>query len=311
MMKTIEEATQSSIGLSECIELLDDVIDPMDASSLASAAPALKKLANNRHFLIERFNSDVKNYIDSDYGGNFYSPHSFLLSPASKSFFIRANIWVPTGSNGEATAKYEERLLAYNRPHDHNFSFATVGYFGPGYETLLYEHDFEKTLGHIKERVPLKYTERTTLTQGKIMIYEARKDVHTQLPPSDLSVSLNVVINRDDETQLDQFYFDVESCEIAEYSDTVPSKRVSLLRIARELGDNHTAELLLHIGERHPCRRTQLQALLSATAIDKSTISDARRIASHSNSALARSFLDIPYEVYNPPVDLDHLLKHA
>ncbi|MCE4558237.1 hypothetical protein [Pelomonas cellulosilytica] len=310
-MKTIEEATQSSIDLSECIELLDNVIDPMDASSLVLAAPVLKQLANNRQFLIQRFNSDVKNYIDSDYGGNFYSPHSFLLSPASKSFFIRANIWVPTGSNSGATAKYEERLLAYNRPHDHNFSFATIGYFGPGYETLLYEHDFEKTLGHIKERVSLKYTGRATLTQGRIMIYEARKDVHTQLPPSDLSVSLNVVINRDDETQLDQFYFDVDSCEITEYSDTVPSKRVSLLRIARELGNNDTAELLLQIAKQHPCRRTQLQALLSATAVDQSTMSDARRIASHSNNALVRSFLDTPYEVYNAAVDLDHLFKNA
>ena len=32
----------------------------------------------------------------------------------------------------------------YHVPHDHNFSFLTVGYLGPGYWSEYYEYDYER-----------------------------------------------------------------------------------------------------------------------------------------------------------------------
>ena len=44
----------------------------------------------------------------------------------------------------------------YHVPHDHNFSFLTVGYLGPGYWSEYYEYDYGEVVGMPGEKVDLQ-----------------------------------------------------------------------------------------------------------------------------------------------------------
>jgi hypothetical protein len=80
----------------------------------------------------------------------------------------------------------------------------TVGFFGPGYETTIYEYDSSKVTGFVGESVDLRFLETTQLPPGKVMLYRPHADVHAQYPPSELSISLNLMV-RDATEKRDQF----------------------------------------------------------------------------------------------------------
>src|SRR3546814_33924 len=70
----------------------------------------------------------------------------------------------------------------YGKAHDHNFSFLTVGYMGPGYWSEYYEYDYANVAGYVGEKVNLRYIEKSKLDEGKVMLYRIHRDVHLQLP---------------------------------------------------------------------------------------------------------------------------------
>ena len=53
-----------------------------------------------------------------------------MLHRASEKYFIRANFW-PSERDSVFKASGNSPFF-YHVPHDHNFSFLTVGYLGPG-----------------------------------------------------------------------------------------------------------------------------------------------------------------------------------
>ena len=53
----------------------------------------------------------------------------------------------------------------YHIPHDHNFSFLTVGYIGPGYWSDYYEYDHDSVLGAPGEEAAQPPLRRRTLAQ--------------------------------------------------------------------------------------------------------------------------------------------------
>src|SRR3546814_8782480 len=90
----------------------------------------------------------------------------------------------------------------YGKAHDHNFSFLTVGYMGPGYWSEYYEYDYANVAGYVGEKVNLRYIEKSKLDEGKVMLYRIHRDVHLQLPADEMSVSLNIMRSEEHTSEL-------------------------------------------------------------------------------------------------------------
>src|SRR5262249_58797067 len=116
--------------------------------------------------------------------GRGYLSQTFQLGQAGD-LYVRANIWHPRGQE-PPTARVAGEMSLYGLPHDHAFSFLTVGYWGPGYRTAIYEYDRQRVVGRIGEAVDLTFLEETTLPIGKVMYYRACPDVHDPASPPQL-----------------------------------------------------------------------------------------------------------------------------
>lgn len=206
------------IDLTELIAWLRaEKINTSDPNSLTKAAPALRKLGNNKDFLADTALAELKKgYINNDPNQYIYSAQVMLLHlPPNHedNFFIRANFW-PSLQDQQIRAAGTGPFF-YHRPHDHNFNFLTIGYHGPGYWSQYYEYDQSQIHGYPGEAVPsLKFIERRRLAENAIMFYQANLDVHDQQPADSLSISLNIAENTPRARQSPQYAFDLEKQQI-------------------------------------------------------------------------------------------------
>lgn len=220
MPLVIDNRDDETCTLPEAIEALGEIgFDPRDEGNRDEAAMWLRRLTNNRSFLSSllvdqlagRLADHPVHTIDSGYG-----PQAIVLSPlrgnARGSMFLRANIW-PSERDPCFKASGAASFV-YGLPHDHNFSFLTSGYHGPGYRIDYYEYEYDKVVDHPGEPVGLTLVERSALHEGKLMLYRAHRDVHAQLPPEALSVSLNVIHVDPAQMWFDQYGFDLERAEV-------------------------------------------------------------------------------------------------
>jgi hypothetical protein len=254
------------IGVDEFVDYVDNNIDITSDESIVSAAPMLQALANNKETLIDLFNQDLLRYETAQ--GASYSQSSTILGRGQKQgFIVRTNMWPPRGNSKVRTI--EGALFSYDLPHDHNFSFLTANYFGPGYETEIWEcDDPSKIVGHVDEHVALTFLERTRLTPGKQMYFRRQRDIHIQYPPEEYSVSLNLMIANRQDLLADQFEFDTKNNRIVAFPEgTISSRRVFTMKMAGAIGNENTADILMHIAKTHPCRRTREAALSSSLTI--------------------------------------------
>ncbi len=289
MARTIDCATEKVISVEECFEYAVQNIDAEDVESIAAVAPKLRMLSNNSDEVARALCRHLKDFTSVEYGGINYSPNSFLLSSAHENVIIRANVWRPLCEE-IGRREFEANLFAYHRAHDHNFSFLTVGHFGPGYMTDIYTYGRLGFEGYIGERVHLELAERTILTPGKVMLYEAGKDIHTQYPPTAVSVSLNLIAVSDTNRISDQYFFDTGRMTLSGYSDTQVTKRVSLVSMAGFVFNDDSLDVLLHLATKHPCPRTRLQALNSLAVAHPGELERWRSIAIGDSMQLVRSF---------------------
>lgn len=264
-ISTFCETTQI-IDIDEFVDFVDSKIDINEDESIISASTMLQALANNRDMLIEAFNRDLLRY-DLEAGVSYSQSSCILGVGKKKGFVVRANMWPPIGHPGLKTV--ENALFSYELPHSHNFSFLTANYFGPGYETDIWEcADCGSLHGIIGEKVSIKYLERTKLEPGKQMFFRRQQDVHVQHPPEEFSISLNLLVMTEQDCLTEQFEFNTEFGRISGFpGGSSCSKRVFLMDIAGKIGDVETADILLKIAEAHPCQRTRGAALASAINI--------------------------------------------
>lgn len=258
MPKIIEVTDAQSCGLAEATDALAATgFHPEDEGNLAHSALWLRRLGNDRAFLGDLFVAELAARHREDNGGNAYGPQAFMLSPPARSnFFLRANIW-PSADEHMLRASGGASFV-YDLPHDHNFHFLTLGYFGPGYWSDYYEYDYEEVAGWRGEQVDLRFVERARLEEGKIMLYRAHRDVHRQLPPDALSVSLNIMHTSGAQAWLDQYSFDVEESRVGRIVSHGSSE--AFLRIAVGLGGDEALDLARRFGRRHPSDRMRLAA---------------------------------------------------
>ena len=165
MPRVIECKDEAACSLEECTAALSaSGFDPADEASLLHAAGWLHRLGNNRHFLAERLLAELKARHNEDHTASSYGPQVVMLSPLGGEFFLRANIW-PSRDEHMFRASGGGAFV-YELPHDHNFDFLTVGYFGPGYWSDYWEYDYEAVAGAVGERAGLRFIERAQLIQA-------------------------------------------------------------------------------------------------------------------------------------------------
>ena len=258
MPRIISCPDDNAIELGDLIEALNDPrFDPRDEESFVAFGPLLKQLANNRAFLADIALAELKDRCGRQSASNRYSSQVIMLHRASEKYFIRANFW-PSPRDSVFKASGNSPFF-YDIPHDHNFSFLTVGYLGPGYWSDYYEYEYGDVVGIPGEKVDLRFIEKARLEPGKVMLYRAHKDVHNQLPADELSISLNIMESSPSLPFLCQYRFDVETCTIAGILTKTATE--ALLAIAANHGGENGRDLVESVAARHPCDRIQFSAL--------------------------------------------------
>jgi len=258
MARIIACAESDALSLPELIEALNDPhFDPADEDSFAAAGPLLKRLANNRDFLAEIAVAELKDRCGRQSASNRYSSQVIMLHRASEKYFIRANFWPSPRDSVFKTSGTSP--FFYHVPHDHNFSFLTVGYLGPGYWSEYYEYDYERVVGLPGEDVDLTFVEKARLDQGKVMLYRAHRDVHNQLPADDMSVSINIMHASPCLPFLSQYRFDVKEKKIAGILSRTSAE--ALLALAVHHGGGNGRDLVESFAASHSCDRIQFAAL--------------------------------------------------
>lgn len=258
MPLVIDHPSDDVCTLAECVAALGELgFDADDPASVAAAAGWLRRLANNRTFLgdllVERLTGAGGEDIASGYG-----PQAIILSrPRDNrpgSAFLRAAIWPSPRDHVFQTSGAAS--FVYGAPHDHNFDFLTVGYCGPGYASDYYEYDYDAVVGYPGEDAGLCFVERSTLSPGKLMLYRRHVDVHRQLPPKSLSVSINVMRVDPAQAWFDQYGFDLEAGTVTRWLNPLASE--AFLRVAVASGAASARDYAEWVGARHPSERMRL-----------------------------------------------------
>lgn len=258
MPRVIALADAGVADVAQCYDAIAATgFDPRDEASLHHAALQLRRLGNNRTFLGDILIELLAARHREESEQSSYGPQALVLSRLDQGFFLRANIW-PSAEEPMLRASGNAAFV-YGLPHDHNFSFLTHGYFGPGYWSDYYEFDYEALAGYRGEPAGLRFIERARLEPDQLMLYRAHLDVHAQLPPDALSVSLNVMHASGAQGWLDQYKFDTERNEVAGILGTGGSE--AFIRIAVGLGGAEALDLAHRFARQHPSDRMRLNAL--------------------------------------------------
>jgi hypothetical protein len=266
MPRTIDVEDTRAIGLDECVDALGrSGFSPRDEDSLAHAALVLRQLGNDDAFLGDMIVSELAAHHREETDGNSYGPQVVMLAPPTGGdFFMRANIW-PSAEEHMMRASGGSSFV-YGLPHDHNFDFLTLGYFGPGYWSDYYEIDYEAVAGWRGEPADLRVVERARLDQGKIMHYRAHLDVHAQLPADALSVSLNILHASGAQGWLDQYSFDCDAGRIGRILSNGASE--AFVRIAVGLGGEEARDLAERFAKTHPSDRMRLASWSALASVE-------------------------------------------
>ncbi|MFM6949983.1 MAG: transposase [Novosphingobium sp.] len=256
MPRVIERIDDQIASLAEvCDGLAASGVDFEDPEQLDNCALWLRRLGNDKQFLGDVLVAELAQRHREDVLDSSYGPQVVMLAPPNGNFFIRANLWPSTDEHMLRASGGTS--FVYGLPHDHNFSFLTLGYFGPGYWSDYYEYDYGDVIGHAGEAVPsLRFVERSRLEEGKLMLYRAHLDVHAQHPADALSVSLNIMQTTGAQGWLDQYRFDLDQRRIGAIVSGGPSE--AFLRIAVGLGGAEAFDLAERFAHHHPSDRMRL-----------------------------------------------------
>jgi hypothetical protein len=263
MPRVIETEETDTIELGDLIELLETApFDPVDEDCFAAFGPALKKLANNRRFLTDLVIEELKTRCHNQTRDNQYSPQVIMLHARGTGYALRANFWP---AMADSVVRHSgTNPFFYGVPHDHNFSFLTVGYLGPGYWSDYYEYDYAQVHGFTGEPVDLRFVEKSRLEQGKVMLYRAHRDVHNQLPADETSISINILGSTPCHHLRDQYRFDLERGRI----DGILNRTAlePLIALAAHYGGENGRDLLHEFAEHHPSDRIRFLAVEARAA---------------------------------------------
>lgn len=254
--------SQGPIELDELVAFLDAELDETDEASIIACAPKLKALASNRRFLAR--------YIKEHVGRlgfqreNPYNGAVFVLA-ASRKYMIRAIAWSPSSQRQHSPSGGQLDVYdgAHQRAHSHAFSLLTVGYWGPGYETDLYDIDpaaIRVAGERLGQTCDLRYRGRFRLAPGTVMYYPAHRVAHIQHPPEGYSISLNLVVKTVEDELRDQYYFDCDASVLTSALSGSSNTWIYLLNVARGCLDATLTSHIERIAANHPNPRVRSEA---------------------------------------------------
>jgi len=216
MAITVNTTSEDIITPDDLLEWAIENIDPTDDESMISASERLYALRNNRDFIIEKMRQQMlllASAHDDHVAAAQATVHAARFG-SKGGFGIRSGVWTPPLTTNARSKMVQDKVLSFVTPHDHNFSLLTIGYHGPGYQTVIHEYDRSTIAGEPGEPVEISYLETTNLTEGKILYFRPCKDIHSQFHPTDVSISLNLIGQSPNITSIPQYEFDVEKQKI-------------------------------------------------------------------------------------------------
>ena len=250
---------QSFINYVESNEILKQLKNSeYDAETMQAMVNKFAQLGANKTLLSDHLAKDIANFCSFQMSNDF-KPSTILIHQGN-GYAIRAVIWMPENQ------LYPPEVFSYYETHDHNFDFLTVGYFGSGYTTRIYNYDYHTVKGIVNEAVALNFLEETKLPEGKVMYYYGSQDVHTQLPPDELSVSLNLIIPKNQHKRQYEFALPPHtsgSCRarlIQGRIDRTAQERC-LMEAAAAMGDENNLSMIRDIAKGNPSPEVRAIAL--------------------------------------------------
>ncbi len=249
MALTLDATSTKQIDLEEYLETVSKEAPVEDLDAILATAPIFASLLNNQELVVNALNRELRTWRNFVHRGG-YTPQTFILG-STENYVIRAIFWTPASAD-RRFRNWEEKLYVYQRPHDHNFSFMTGGYYGAGYSTTLYEYDHSLVKGDTGESVKMRFIETTRLSKGKIMFYRASRDIHSQDYPDELSISVNMLVVNRRETLKTQYEFDFETQTVASGIENSSTAQRMLCTIAKHIGNGRTSDLLDELSVTHP-----------------------------------------------------------
>lgn len=277
MPRLIEPPPGPPLDLAEAAARLDEQgVDLSHRPGRMRAAALLAGLARHPDFLADRLIAELKAGYAEQLADNPYSAQVFLLHRGARGGFIRANFW-PAATDA-ALVQSGAAAFAYDLPHDHNFAFLTIGYWGPGYASDHYLVDPERVDGRLGEGAALRFAGHSRLAPGVLHHYRAHRDLHRQYPPPRLSVSLNVVEAAEAAAWRDQYIVDLD--DAAREGRRIGARRTArivrrptvsateqLLRCAVHLSEE-ARDIADHFARAHPVPRLRARALAALAATE-------------------------------------------
>lgn len=222
------ENIEKSIGLAEFIEVCDSLL-PLDTDTkLKKVIPYFRMLANNSDLLPDALLQEIEKSTPLFERPNSSTNIQSILLESNSNYSIRMNFW-PTKNEYDLSKNSLNTYFAYNYAHDHNFDFLTVGYFGPGYTTKVYEYNYDKVKSGSQCGIGLDFIGNYALGKGDVMLYKKNLHIHEQFAPSSFSASLNLIPNRPIDSP--QFEFDLKQAKVSSLVEAGSPKSV-LLSIA-------------------------------------------------------------------------------
>ncbi|MFN7398325.1 MAG: hypothetical protein ACK5SX_04495 [Sandaracinobacter sp.] len=225
------------ISLREFVALAERDVDPDQPETVWAMRHSLARLAYNTDWIFRIMEKALQSRLNSAWGRE--QPSYFVLYNCLK-FAIRANIWLPECHNSEM-AILENAAFSYDYPHDHNFDILTINCLGPGYETDIYTYDKIDDDATIGQRVRVKPLGRHRLSRGTVFMYETCRDIHTQLPVDDITVTLNFLPLRTVNYARPQFIFEALDDDIMRIVGVPMSpegRQMSAIRMLTKLASN-------------------------------------------------------------------------
>jgi hypothetical protein len=245
------------ISLDQLIDYLSENVDFCCQDSILESSSEFGRLYLNKNLIKDHILHGLKNGLHRFEHENKYTPPSLMLY-ASERFLIRANLW-------RATEEYSDNdVNLYGLAHDHNFDFLTLSYKGPGYESRMYTYDYKSLKGVIGEPVVLVDNGILNMNEGEMFFYRKNHDVHSQLPPKEDSITINLMASLPKYSHTMQYIFDTKKSVVRKiYGGYYARKHV--FDMAALLNDAECNDVMRDIGRKLDCEQSKnhIRSLLS------------------------------------------------
>lgn len=283
--------TDESIELDEFVDYALSNVNTSSSEGLLALGEKFTMLGNNRTFLSDFFADYIKENFVRDPLSQIVSQSVVLAR--NESFYVRANFWLPEDDMTES----ETFLFAYHQAHDHNFDLLSLAYCGDGYMTDGYTYDYNKVAGYVGEVVDIEPLGSHHHAYGEVLLYECNKDIHIQRPPSEPSITLNVIPLVNQNGLLDQYFFDIDRIDstqgtIQRYGNNIMEQRKDLFAIVKHLANDEIAQLFIDIAKSHPCKRTRFEAIRSLKVYSKEMHDQLCYMLRDDKTAIVKHYVD-------------------